>query len=227
MYRKATPTWIMTGGLALTLGAGSINVVGFLGAYHQAVTHLTGSVSLLSIELAQADYALAARSVAVILFFFLGAFLSGFVIRQNTLGLGRRYGVVLALESALLFGAVYFLRNGERTGDYLASMACGLQNAMASSYSGAVVRTTHMTGIITDLGIACGSYLRRQPVDWARFRLYGVLLLGFFSGGLLGALGYARFGYDTLLFPAILSGAAGGTFTAIKHYQRHHPRAAS
>lgn len=208
--------------MALALCAGCINSVGFLGVYHQAITHLTGTVSILSIELASANYLLAGRASAVVLFFFLGAFLSGFIIRQNTVGIGRRYGVVLAIEAALLFGAVYFLRNGAQIGDYLASMACGLQNAMASSYGGAVLRTTHMTGIITDLGMACGYYLRRQSVDWTRFRLYGVLLLGFFAGGVLGALGFARYGYDTLLFPAALCGCTGLAFTAVKHYQRRH-----
>src|SRR5690606_36376599 len=129
--------------------------------------------------------------------------------RQSTLRLGRRYGVVLALESALLFAAVYFLRRGSFTGDYLASMACGLQNAMATSYSGAVIRTTHLTGVVTDLGIACRHWLRRQPVDWGRFRLYGVLLIGFTLGGILGTLGFHHLSYDTLLFPAAMTGLAG------------------
>lgn len=220
MFKHAAPSWIMLGGMTLTLGAGAINAVGFLGVHHQAITHLTGTVSILSIEASRAAYPLAARALLVIAFFFLGAFVSGLVIRQSTLRAGRRYGVVLAIESALLFGAVFFLKRGALTGEYLASMACGLQNAMATSYSGAVIRTTHLTGIVTDLGIACGHYLRRQPVDWPRFQLYGVLLLGFFTGGVLGALGFARFGYDTLLFPAAISGATGIGYAALRHHQR-------
>lgn len=220
MLTKETPAWITAGGLALSCGAGCINAVGFLGLHHQALTHLTGTVSILSIEAIEADYAMAGHALLVIVFFFLGALVSGAVIRQSTLKLGRRYGVALALESVLLFAAVAFLRRGAFAGDCLASMACGLQNAMATSYSGAVVRTTHLTGVVTDLGIACGHWLRRQPVDWGRFRLYGVLLLGFFLGGVLGTLGFQRMGYDTLLFPAVLTGTAGIMYAAYKHHQR-------
>lgn len=105
-------------------------------------------------------------------------------------------------------------------------MACGLQNAMATSYSGAVIRTTHLTGVVTDLGIACGHWLRGQPVDRARFRLHAVLLLGFFSGGVLGAIGYHNIGYNTLLFPAALTGFAGLLYAAHKQHERRRARVA-
>ena len=96
-------------------------------------------------------------------------------------------------------------------------MACGLQNAMATSYSGAVIRTTHMTGIVTDLGIALGLLARGEPVDRRRMGLYLVLLAGFFAGGILGAAGFARFGYDMLLGPALLSGITGIGFATSRH----------
>jgi uncharacterized membrane protein YoaK (UPF0700 family) len=144
------------------------------------------------------------------------------VARQRVLRLGRRYGVALSLESAALFASVYFLRRDANLGDYLAAGACGLQNAMVTTYSGSTMRTTHMTGMVTDLGIAVGHLLRGTPVDWFRFRIYGVLFLGFFGGGLIGTIGYNHFGYDTLLFPAALSGIAGVGYTVIKHFERRH-----
>jgi uncharacterized membrane protein YoaK (UPF0700 family) len=173
-------------------------------------------------ELGRANYGVALHALAILAAFFIGCLASGAIISQGSLRLGRRYGVALSLESVALFLAVYFLRQGANVGDYLAALACGLQNAMVSSYSGSTMRTTHMTGMVTDLGIACGHFLRGAAVDWFRFRLYGVLFLGFFAGGVLGALGYGHFGYDTLLFPAVLSGVAGLGYTAIKHYQRSH-----
>jgi uncharacterized membrane protein YoaK (UPF0700 family) len=151
--------------------------------------------------------------------FFIGCLVSGAIIRQSTLQLGRRYGVALSLESVLLLAAVYFLREGAELGDYLAAMACGLQNAMVTTYSGSAMRTTHITGMVTDLGIACGHLLRGATVDWFRFRIYGVLLLGYFGGALLGSIGYDRWGYDTLLLPAILSGVTGLGYTVYKHRQ--------
>jgi uncharacterized membrane protein YoaK (UPF0700 family) len=217
-----TPAWVYFGGLTLALTAGVINAVGFLGVHHQALSHMSGTVTVLGMELGRANYPVALHALAVLAAFFIGCLVSGALISQGRLRLGRRYGVALSLESTALFLAVYFLRRGANAGDYLAALACGLQNAMVSSYSGSSMRTTHMTGMVTDLGIACGHFLRGAVVDWFRFRLYGVLLLGFFAGGVTGALGYERYGYNTLLIPAFLSGVTGVSYTLYKHYERRH-----
>lgn len=220
----APPAWVYLGGLTLATAAGTINAVGFLGAHHQALSHMTGTVTVLGLELARARYAGAAHALAILVAFLGGCVVSGAVIRDSSLRLGRRYGVALSLESLALFLAVALLRRGSAAGDYLAALACGLQNAMVSTYSGSTMRTTHVSGMVTDLGIALGHLLRGMSVDWFRFRLYGVLLLGFFAGGVVGAFGFGRFGYDTLLFPAMLSGAAGLGYTLIKHYERRQRR---
>jgi uncharacterized membrane protein YoaK (UPF0700 family) len=216
-----TPSWIYLGGLTLATIAGAINAVGFLGQHHQALSHMTGTVTVLGYELARGGYSVALHAFSILAAFFLGCLLSGAIITQSSLRLGRRYGVALSMESALLLASVFFLRRGANVGDYLAAMACGLQNAMVSTYSGSTMRTTHITGMVTDLGISCGHFIRGVEIDWFRFRMYGVLLLGYFAGALLGGLGYGSWGYDTLLLPAVLSGVAGLGYTAIKHYERH------
>jgi uncharacterized membrane protein YoaK (UPF0700 family) len=224
MLRKPIPIWILAGGFVLTVIAGSINAVGFLSVYRQPISHMSGNVCTLGLELAAENTALIWHTLRVIFAFFAGSLLSGFIIRQSTLQAGRRYGVAMVCESALLFAAVHAFRLGSEWGVYLAAMSCGLQNAMASSYSGAIIRTTHVTGMVTDLGVACGHMLRRQSVEWRRFRLYGVLLSGFLSGSYLGALCFAKLGYDTLLFPATFSGAFGLGYAVFKHVERrqHH-----
>lgn len=223
MFTKPTPIWITLGAVTLACCAGSVNAVGFLGLQHQALSHMSGTVTNLGMELARGDRQLAQHAFLVLLCFFSGCVLSGVIIRHSTLKAGRRYGFALTVESGLLFTATYLFRHQSPIGDYLAAMACGLQNAMATSYSGAVIRTTHVTGIVTDLGIAIGLLARREPVDWRRMRLYLVLLSGFFLGSTLGATGFLKFGYDTLLFPAILTGVSGVGFTLFRHYWRAHP----
>jgi uncharacterized membrane protein YoaK (UPF0700 family) len=220
LREHTTPAWVYLGGFTLTVTAGVINAVGFLGVHHQALSHLTGTVTVLGMEMARANHAVALHAGAILLAFFTGCLVSGALIAQSRLRLGRRYGVALSLESVALFLAVLFLRRGASAGDYLAALACGLQNAMVTTFSGSAMRTTHITGMVTDLGIACGHFLRGAVVDWFRFRLYGVLLLGFFAGGMIGALGYGRYGPDTLLFPAVLSGITGLGYTAYKHHHR-------
>jgi uncharacterized membrane protein YoaK (UPF0700 family) len=82
----------------------------------------------------------------------------------------------------------------------------GLQNAMITKLSGAEIRTTHMTGIVTDLGIELGKlfYWNRSKADADRYavianraklRIHGTMLASFFVGGLTGAIGFKHVGY--------------------------------
>lgn len=82
----------------------------------------------------------------------------------------------------------------------------GLQNAMITKLSGAEIRTTHMTGIVTDLGIELGKlfYWNRSKVDAdvyavianrEKLRIHGTMLASFFVGGLTGAIGFKHVGY--------------------------------
>lgn len=226
MLSKPIPRWILLGGMGLAMIAGGVNAVGILGVHPQPFSHLSGNVTTTAAELARADWEHARHVALIITFFFLGCVASGLIIRERTLRAGRRYGVALMGEAALLLAATYFLRHGSPGGEYLATMACGLQNAMATSYSGAVVRTTHVTGIITDLGLALGVAARGQRVDRRRLGLYAILLTGFFVGGACGGWLFLHLGYDALLIPAALTGTAGVVYTLVKQHERRRLPAA-
>ena len=210
------PRWVWLGGWVLAFVAGIINAVGFLGITHEAITHLTGSATLSAAALASGDIATCLHFLALIASFFLGAILSGFIIQQSALQLGGRYGAALFLESLLIFASIPMLSSGIRAGAYLAACACGLQNAMASSYSGAVVRTTHISGMMTDIGIILGHWLRGLTPDRKRLALYTILLSGFVVGAFVGALLFQLFGYLALLVPACLTGGAAIVYTLVR-----------
>lgn len=213
MLTKPIPAWILVGGTTLAACAGCINAAGLIGLHHQALSHMSGTAAILGAELARSRYDSVLHALLILSFFFLGCVLSGVLIRESTLQLGRRYGIALVCESLLLFAATYLLMHDQGAGDHLAAMACGLQNALATNYSGAVIRTTHITGIMTDLGLAAGAALRRDKVDRRRVGLYTLLALGFVGGSVLGGLGYVSIGFLTLLFPATLTGATGLGYT--------------
>ena len=199
------PRWVWSGAWALAFVGGIVNVVGLLGFEHQAVTHLTGTTSMLAAALASLDGAAALHFAAIIGSFLAGTVLSGFLIQDSTLQLGRRYGIALLLESILLCVAVPLLERNNIFGIYSASCACGLQNAMVSTYSGAVIRTTHISGMFTDLGIFFGHTLRGLPVDSRRLRLCFLVISGFLVGGIVGAVAFHRLGYSALFIPAGLT----------------------
>ncbi|WP_369932909.1 YoaK family protein [Xanthomonas tesorieronis] len=214
------PRWAWAFAGALACVAGMVNVVGYLGFEHQAVTHLTGTTTLLGAALAEGDMRVIGHLLGVVLAFLGGAVLSGIVIQDSRLRLGRRYGVALALEAALLLAAMQAFKQQQILGALLAATACGLQNAMTTTYSGAVVRTTHLTGMFTDLGIGLGQALRGLPLPRRRIRLSLLIIGGFLLGGVLGALAYRHIGFDALLVPALLTGLVGITYTLQAHYRR-------
>jgi uncharacterized membrane protein YoaK (UPF0700 family) len=210
------PRWVWVGAWALACVAGMVNVVGLLGFEHQAITHLTGTTSMLGASVAALDAGGALHFAAAIGSFVVGTALSGFLIQDSTLQLGRRYGVALLLASGLLFLAVPLLGRSSVYGIYAASCACGLQNAMVSTYSGAVVRTTHVSGMFTDLGIFLGHALRGIPVDGRRLRLCVTIISAFFCGGVAGAAGFRKLGYATLYLPAGLMAATGMAYAVYR-----------
>jgi len=210
----------MIGGLLLAAIAGCVNSVGILGFSHQPISHMSGNVTYLGLGIAQENLPVFWRSLAAIFAFFAGGVVAGFILRQAFLRMGRRYGAVLIIESGLLFVATALWRRFPEGGEMLLAAACGLQNGMASTYSGAVVRTTHVTGMVTDFGIAFGQFLRGKAVERRRFQLYGVLLVGFFSGAFLGTLAFGAFGADTLFFPATAAGVTGTAYVVLEHRRK-------
>jgi uncharacterized membrane protein YoaK (UPF0700 family) len=210
---KPIPRWLIFSAFTLAWAAGSINAVGFLGI-HRGLSHMSGSVTLLGNALALGSRSQAWDILAVVASFVAGCALSAFILRDGLLQLGRSYGVVLVLESFCVCVSWWLFKRGSFGGECLAATACGLQNAMVSSYSGAVIRTTHVTGIITDLGISLGQVLRGQRIDLRRAGLYSVLLGGFFAGGVCGSLGFDWMGYNALLVPAAVTAAGGLSYFA-------------
>lgn len=214
------PRWVLVGGAVLAFVAGLVNAAGYLGYRHQAISHMTGTTSLLGIAAGQGDTDALLHFGMMVLAFVAGAALGGFITGDSTLRLGRRYGVALVAESALLFAAVPLLLGHHDLGLWLAAAACGLQNAMIGTYSGAVVRTTHVSGIVTDLGTYLGQAVRGVPVDGRRVRLYGALFAGFLGGGIASARVFPALGERTLLLPAALTGVIGAGYVIWRH---RHP----
>lgn len=199
------PRWVWVGAWVLAFIAGVVNVVGLLGFEHSTITHLTGNTSQLAAALARLEVSATFHFLALLGSFVVGAIVSGLLIKDTALQLDHRYSVALSLESLLLFAAVPLLKGNSVSGLYLAACASGIQNAMVSTYSGALVRTTHVSGMFTDLGISLGHALRGLPVHMKRVWLSVLVISGFLVGGVFGTIAFQAFSYSALLFPAGLT----------------------
>ncbi|MEP3351007.1 MAG: YoaK family protein [Marinomonas sp.] len=198
------PKWVEYGAFSLALGAGSINAIALLGMEHQAVSHLSGTATLLGNAFLGSSYAALFHLIGILLSFVAGSVFSGFILTGTSLKLGRFYDLLLIVEAILLLMAMFSLLNDHATGHYFASAACGLQNALATTYSGAVLRTTHLTGIFTDLGIMIGGVLRGESFDKRKASLFVIIVVGFILGGTLGAYLFKQLSFYALLAPVVL-----------------------
>jgi len=198
------PRWVEYGAFLLALLAGSVNAVGLLGFQHQSVSHLSGTATLLGVELLSLNES-SVHLINILLCFLFGSAVSGYLIENTSFKLGRHYYTALFVEGFFLLISLLFLENGLRYGHYFASAACGLQNALVTTYSGAIIRTTHVTGVFTDLGIMIGSKIKGNKFDKRKSILYLLIIFGFIFGGTIGGLLYRYFIYKSLLFPILLT----------------------
>lgn len=202
-------------GLALSFVAGAVNAGGFLAIGHYT-SHMTGIVSAMADHLALAYYPWVLGGLAALVCFVLGAASCALLVNWGRRqGWQSAYALPLALEAGLLvvFGLLgSWLANVGwvfvPTTVVLLCFVMGLQNAIITKISNAEIRTTHVTGIVTDLGIEIGKWVYWNRAEHqhgkvlanrARVRLLGGLLFMFFLGGVVGALGFKHLGYATTL----------------------------
>lgn len=176
-----------TGGAWLAFIAGYIDAV-FFRLASVTVTHITGNAARLSGDLVQNQLTDATRIVTLIISFILGAAASGIIVGSPSLRSGRRYGVVLMIESVILAASAATLPSHPFVAASLAASAAGLQNAMASTYMGLIIRTTHLTGIATDIGFHLGCWARGRRVAHRNLLLLILLAAGFVVGAATGSL---------------------------------------
>lgn len=203
--------WVFAGAAGLAAVAGYVNVI-VLSFFAVPVSHMSGAVSIIGIDIVVGNTVDLRITASILFAFLLGALLSGVLIGGRTLAPGRRYGIALMIEGLLFAAAAVLLLSGSRAGVPVAAAACGIQNAMASSYYGLVIRTTHVTGIVTDIGVMIGHWVRHRRVRLWKLMLLLIILLGFFGGGLGGAVAVGRLGANSLLFASAACIMGGGAF---------------
>jgi uncharacterized membrane protein YoaK (UPF0700 family) len=210
--------------------AGFVNSSGFvlIGTF---TSHVTGNVGHLAHDAATGRVGSTGSALAMVFAFFSGAFLVSVIVESRLLGhIARAYACALAIEALLLalFGVVSKVPDAaiSRSVDPQAAFLCmamGMQNGLVTRISGAVVRTTHLTGVVTDLGIETARwfrYWRRSIAERAGVRLIagpnlperpaakktqllGTIALGFILGALLGGFTTIHLGRSALFFPAV------------------------
>lgn len=212
----------------LAFVAGAVNAGGFL-AVNRYTSHVTGVVSAMADDFAAGSFSLVFVGAAL-----LGAFISGAAYTAVWVNWARRrklhslYAIPLLFEAALLllFGVAGASVNSSSLAllpatALLLCFVMGLQNAVVTKMSGAELRTTHMTGIATDIGVELGrlfywnrtaAYNEVHPVRANRDKLmlhFTVLTL-FLVGGVVGALAFRAMGFAATVPLAVALAVVAG-----------------
>jgi len=209
----------------LSFLAGIINTGGYLSC-HRFVSHITGFATLSGISFEEGAWLETLGALTIPLFFLMGVMLSGFLTEKNRSAKvnGQRFAPVMGLVAVLigfvaiggasnLFGTFGAVADIKYDFILLACLcgACGLQNAAISSASGTTIRTTHLTGITTDLGLGL---IRAEVHDLSaaekkqerRSNLLRVAtIFSFTLGSVIGAFVFSRYKYQGFFFPMLIA----------------------
>lgn len=204
--------------------AGFINSFGFLNS-GRFVSHVTGFGTQVGLALAEGKVLFAVEMFLNPLFFIFGAFASGiFTIARLESGRRPLYSRVtfflpIALFSAAIAGEMgLFGHFGELLSlprdfalFFLLSFLCGMQNGTFATLTKGQIRTTHLTGISTDIGsdlarIFFGKHDAGEKNLIMRANLSRYITFAGFSGGaIFSALIDEHLGYLALLIPFLTS----------------------
>ncbi|BDC99966.1 YoaK family protein [Persicobacter psychrovividus] len=210
----------------LSFSAGLINIIGLL-QFGELVTHVTGHFTHFANALSTGNFTLILQRFGFLFSFIFGAMAASVLVIYT----GRwkeqySHTFALLIEIAILFFVLSHPNWSARWNAYLLLFAMGLQNALVTRISGAVVRTTHLTGISTDLGIELVSLFHSQGEErkqiTRRLSLQSTIVTGFVVGGIGAVFLFSKFHIHALLLPiAILTSAL--IYDAV-HYQLHHKK---
>jgi uncharacterized membrane protein YoaK (UPF0700 family) len=197
----------------LSFVAGIVNVSGLF-AIQRLTTNVTGHFAFFAEELSKKHFANALVYLLYILSFFFGAFCSNTLVEAISKYNVRLMNTIpVAIEISILTG-IAFLQQHSVAAEVNA-IAClllfsmGLQNALVTSLSNAVVRTTHLTGLFTDLGIELSQlFFYKKPEQQNRLissiKLRFTIIGFFFLGGITGGVGYLFTGIKILLLASLI-----------------------
>ena len=195
----------------LSTVAGMVNVVGFL-AIQKLTTNVTGHFAFFIEAFDRFQFWEGLIYIYYIFFFLLGAFCSNLLI-EWLIRVARKYAfaVPVLLEILLLTGTGLGMQALNKSNPnaiaFLLLFSMGLQNAMVTKISAANIRTTHLTGLFTDLGIELSQWFFYHSIEQKKklarsIQLRFTIILFFFAGGVLAGLVYNRLQGLTLLLAA-------------------------
>lgn len=215
----AHPRWVIVTGCCLASLGSAVNAY-YLIELGTSVSHLTGDVSKVALSAVEGQHFLSAAAFNLVfaaLGFVVGSASAGYFIHHPNVALSRPYGRALIGIGLCLAGAHFTLGSMPQLSILLASFACGFQNALATHYRGMILRTTHITGLLTDFGTHLGMRLKGHDIPLWKLLVPLCLVLSFFMGAVLGSYGVLVLHRPVILMVAGFYVTGGLLWSFYKH----------
>lgn len=198
-------SWIYRAVMLLSFNGGFVNAITFESFFHNPVGYVTGNFTFAASYLYEADIVNFIGTVAAVFAFLVGAILSGLIVPHDDFVRNRRYNFALELETLFIITGMVGLIFNVPTSKYWLAIALGVQNGTTTFYGKSIIRTTHMTGTMTDLGISLAhKIINKSSIPTWRILIYIYLLLGFFIGSICGIVAFKQIGYYGLIFSILV-----------------------
>lgn len=204
---------VVFGSVGLAFNSGIINGI-CIQVGNFTVTHMSGATTNAALSLGVQNMPGLFSHGMLVVFFIIGSSITGALVPSDS-SFGIRYGPLFLIGSILLLMSCLsdHMAPGTDWYFYFAAMASGLQNAMTTSYTNAIIRTTHITGTATDIGIVLGHMCRGETAEIWKFNILLPLLVGFFAGGLTSVFLFARLKKMSLLVDAAILASIGVAYS--------------
>jgi uncharacterized membrane protein YoaK (UPF0700 family) len=194
----------------LGLTACMVNAEGFLG-FAILSTNVTGHAALFAERISIQDWHNSLIILLWMLLFLAGAFITSVILSLKGEHSRFSYLIPLLIEIAILsFSALYGAKFEHIWGGYKLFagsllFAMGIQNALVTMVSGSVVRTTHLTGTFTDLGIELAQLFvadhNQRTTTKAKLKLHLAIIVCFMAGAVFGAYLFHHIGFSSFYAP--------------------------
>lgn len=198
---------------------GLINTVSIV-KYSYTVSHFTGHISKAAINLGQGNILEVFKIFTIVVAFIFGSTISGYLVDGREFNLKRRYGYsMFILGSGLLF--FYVIAKDTWIFFYYLPFMIGVQNGLFISYKGVVVRTSHISGSLTDTGVFIGHCLKGKKQDkWkVYFCIFTVLI--FLLGSFFGIEFYYILNDRVFILAGVLYIGVAFIYFYLRHRYRH------
>lgn len=187
---------------SLTFLAGAINICAIV-LFGISITHYTGNISHAAVALGSGQLLVLGKLLAYIIIFFTGSVIAGFLFHRHEADLSKNHGLLPILFGISLL-AIYKGFNSKEATLCILALGMGIQNGTCIRMNNVLVRTTHMTGYITDAAYSLVAVLKGNVEQVWKLRFFLISILVYFTGGLISFIAVNKIGNLTIVVLAIL-----------------------